>query len=720
MNQKIKKVCAVTMMGTFLAGSVPIYQGLAASKNLKVSSKSITLTVGKTKAVTTNISATFKTSNKKIVSLKNVKKKKCTLVAKKKGSCTITVKAKNQKTIKVKVKVKKKAATTATVKPTATAKPVATVLPAATASILPTAVPQETETAQKSEIPQPTEVVEITKAPQETAVVIETEEPKETETVNETELPQQTEAPQETAIVKETEVPKENEEVKVTETPKETEEVKETEIPKETEEVKETEIPKETGGVKETDIPRETEEAKETEMPAETETVEETQIPNETPTVAPQETEIVNPTKAPVVTSAVIEAEDTDTIGGKVNNLGYNLSKVLPEEKDGNRMISSYSILMALTMLDNAAEGETKAEIEKVLGITDLSAWDEEFSIHLKNNCNDEIKDHETESEEEDERRWFRDSFFVPELSSANSLWYNDTRFSFDSEVQKEYMELLKDKFMAECRALDFSSSRNPVNDVNDWVAEKTNRKIQNILQGDLNPETAQAILVNTLYFNGCWKNIFNKELTSKAEFYGKEETTEVDMMRQVEENYSYYEEGGLRALELPFYGKNNLVMDVIIAEDNEQDVVSLYDKMSNTEKNRFYQALGNAEEKLVNMYLPKFKMEYGIGLDDYLRALGINQAFDSDGAEFPGLRGNNQENIYVDTVIHKSVIEVGEMGATAAAATVIGMAATSAMEPEDKPTPIEFKVDHPFVFTIRDKNTNMIYFMGQIENLSE
>lgn len=564
MKKRIKKVCAITMLGTLLVGSAPIYQGMAASKKLKVNSKNMTLAVGKTKTLSANMNATFQTSNKKVVSLKSVKKKKCTLVAKKQGSCTIIVKAKNQKIIKVKVKVKK------------------------------------------------------------------------------------------------------------------------------TEEVKNTPMP----NIKETTVP--------------------------------QQTDAISPTITPTVTSSsAILPEDTETMGGKVNNLGYNLSKLLAqtEEKDGNRVISSYSILTALTMLDNGADGETKAEIEKVLGITDLDAWNEEFSKYLKSNCNDTIQNHDaSENDNNDGMFLFKDLRFEPELSCANSFWYNDTAFSFDSKIQKDYMNKLKTDYLAHCMPLDFSNpDRNPKDDINKWVEDKTNQKIKNLLSDNLEKNKTEAVLVNTLYFNGCWENTFEEYRTNEKDFYGKNKTTKVDMMQQTEEHYSYYEQDSIMGLELPFYGNSDLVMDVITAKEQNKDGISLYEQMSNTEKNKFFQSLGDAKEQLVNLKLPKFKLEYGtVNITNQLKDLGMNRAFDEKCADFPGMRGENIQNIFVDSVMHKAVIEVGESGATAAAATAVIMEAASAVDPSKKPTPIDFNVNRPFIFAIRDKKTNIIYFMGQIANLEK
>lgn len=723
MKKSIRKACAVTMLGTLLVGSIPMYQGLAASKKLKVNNKSFTITVGKTKTLTTNMTATFKSSNKKVVSLKNVGKKKCTLVAKKQGKCTIYVKAKKQKTIKVTVTVNKKKVTPkATVKPKVTVKPNTSVSPKETAVV--TVTPENTtepamdvvtasplvEVATGTATPIPTD----TAMPEATASTLVTSVPV-TEKSAETAAPQKTEAVIATPQKAVTEQPL------VTLTPEKsaTAESAKPEIiptvaptPQKTEKVTATLQGVVTAQPTKTLTPEELEQLASA-APVPMPTIKETEVP--------QVTESVKPLVTPVATQSAILPEDADTMGGKVNNLGYHLSKLLAqtEEEDGNRVISSYSILMALTMLDNGAAGETKADLEKVLGITDLEAWNQEFGKHFKTKCNDTIQDHDTKQSEDDDIIYFKEKRFAPELSAANSFWYNNTSFSFDSKEQKDFMSKLLEDYQAESKPLDFSNpDRNPKDDINQWVEDKTAKKIKNLLSENLNPNKTCAVLVNTLYFNGCWQNTFEKELTKKKPFYGKDGTTTVDMMNSPREYYSYYEKGDIMGIELPFYDGHGIVMDIITTKDQEnKDAIAIYEKMSNTEKNQFYQSLGDAEHKLVNLQLPKFKLEYGtVDLTEQLKKMGMQKAFDRVLAEFPSIRGKNIENVFVDKVMHKAVIEVNEMGATAAAATAVIMNAEAC--PGEIKDPLSFNVNRPFVFAIRDKKTNMIYFMGQIENL--
>ncbi|MGH9958254.1 MAG: serpin family protein [Pyrinomonadaceae bacterium] len=108
---------------------------------------------------------------------------------------------------------------------------------------------------------------------------------------------------------------------------------------------------------------------------------------------------------------------------------------------------------------------------------------------------------------------------------------------------------------------------------------------------------------------------------------------------------------------------------------------------------------------------VPRFKVEYGITLNDALKALGMGIAFDANRADLSGII-KTSENAFISEVKHKTFVEVNEEGTEAAAATSVGIRTTSAM-PSRKP--FRMIVDHPFFCAIRDNQTGTLLFMGSI-----
>lgn len=658
MNKKvIKRALAMGMSFVVLSAGLTGMMNVSAAKKLSISTKKLTLTVGQKKTIKANMTVKFSISGKKIVSLKNVKKKQCSVVAKKQGSCVVKVKAGKQ-VKKITVNVKKKTPTPT--KTPLTPNPVAenpTVNPTITPTINPSEIPVETEDVKPENTPVATEDVK----PGHTPVATEDVKPEHTPAATEDVIPEHT--PAATADVSPENTPVATENVKPENTPAATENVKPEYTPVATENV----------------TPEKT--------PTATEDVKVTEAPTTTP--------VITPTSSPSFTPAPTKVPEIVSMERTVNRFGFEMFDQLQEGE--NMMISPYSIMMALTLLDNAADGETKNQIEQVLGIADLEQWNEEFSKYYKNNMN------------------YEDDFYSMILHSTNSIWKNDQYFSFDSKIQKEYMDKMTALYGTEIESMDFANS-NPKEQINQWVEKNTKGMLKNFIQDPITPDV-QTVLVNAVYFSGQWMNEFEKESTYQETFYGKKGETSVDMMHKYMAGYRYVEQDGLAVVEIPFKGENHIVMDVVLASEKNASTVTEFQKLSEQEKENLFQNVSKSKYQKLDISLPKFKMTYGSkSIVEQLKKMGITQVFDQGTAQLPALKGDNLENVYADEIMHQTVIEVAERGVKAAAATDV-ILKENAAPPEDT---IDFCVNKPFVYVIRDASTNMIYFMGQVEDITE
>lgn len=504
---------------------------------------------------------------------------------------------------------------------------------------------------------------------------------------------------------------------KVVTTPQPTKQPVSTEVPT----VAPTQTPEVTSAGAVTDTSAEPTVAPKTMEPSSTPLITNTEVPTVAPiqtveptaTVAPTQTPqitkqpIAEPTVTPVISATPIVSatpvvtgepdtilpdttEVTSEAAKVVNQFGYHLWE---KNEDKNMMISPYSIAEAMTMLGNAAEGETKQEILQTMGITDLEQWNKQMQeLHKVGTTSDE-----------------------QQLHIANSVWKNDSTYSFDSEIQKNYIEKLKNCYAAEEKSMDFTNG-NPKDQINQWVSKNTNGNIPSILDEDVDSST-YSILANTVYFDAKWWNeYFTSMLTKREQFYGKEKTTNVDMMASDGFQYvKYLKRDGIQMVELDFKG-DQFVMDVLLSADEKQTTQEAFQALTVEQKNALFDGISKLETSRVKMTMPKFKSEYSAKhLKGQLQSMGIKKVFAKDSAKLPGIQGNNKENAYVDTVLHKTVIDVKEDGVKASAATVVPIKAGCSPE---QPKYIEYSVNRPFVYVIRDKKTNMIYFMGSIEQL--
>ena len=364
----------------------------------------------------------------------------------------------------------------------------------------------------------------------------------------------------------------------------------------------------------------------------------------------------------------------------KEENTNFELSFLQLEDKQENMIYSPLSIKYALKMLQEGASDNTYTQIEEIVGNSNLPTY-----RNIENT-----------------------------LSLANGIFIRDTYYQY---VKDNYKDILVNKYNAEIRQDEFQSAKN----ANEWIEEKTFGKIENMLNDDIvtNPDL-QMLLINALAIDMEWKNQFDENDTNGRKFYLADGTEMIATMMSREsssDDISYYMGDDITAItiDLKEYEETQLEFMALMPNTNlEQYVDSL--TMDNIEE--ITQKLNSASNTKagVKINIPKFEFDYDLNLKDDLIKLGITDAFNGNLANFSNMADleRTQKNLYVSDALHKANIEFSEEGVKAAAVTVFGMMDVTSIGVE-KEIPIEINIDNPFVFLIRDKNTNEIWFVGTV-----
>lgn len=365
-----------------------------------------------------------------------------------------------------------------------------------------------------------------------------------------------------------------------------------------------------------------------------------------------------------------------------VNQLASNLYEEM--DKKENLFFSPYSLSVALTMLDLEASGETKEQIEEVLGITDLEEWKKQIADYMK------------ESDREGAK-----------VQTANAMWLSK-ELELAKNAKEDVLIPLKEFLKSEIFEADIKNENGKVLDeINEWVSDHTEGMIDPFLE-DL-PKEIVSMLVNAVYFDGKWTTPFDEELTRKKTFYGSEKESEIDMMTQ-SGSFVYLETEEYQAIQIP-YGDGSVAMNILLPSDKSKSLEEWYEELKK-DQSEIWKELKQAE--IVDMevvQIPKFSLEYNISdLDQMMQTLGMTEAY-SDHADFSRLA----DGIQVDSIVHKAKLEVSEQYTKAAAATGIMAKATSIATEQPK---AKFIADHPFLFVIQDTQNDMILFMGQVNQL--
>jgi len=272
----------------------------------------------------------------------------------------------------------------------------------------------------------------------------------------------------------------------------------------------------------------------------------------------------------------------------------------------------------------------------------------------------------------------------------ANSIWIRLGHY-----VPPEFININKTYFDAEVTALDFYAP-NAKDIINNWVNEKTNGKIKEIVT-DEDMMVALMFLIDAIYFKGTWKYEFDPNDTQDAIFNLLDGTKKPCRMMTQENDFQYFRNEYFQAVDLP-YGDSGFSMIVFLPLPgiNIDDLISEF----NQENWDFW--LNSFSENTMELYLPKFKLEYKIELKKVLTALGMGIAFGD--ADFSKLGGG-----YIGKVLHKTFVDVNEEGTEAAAVTMVRIDFGSLIQDNI------MRVDRPFIFAIREESTGTILFMGKI-----
>ena len=143
---------------------------------------------------------------------------------------------------------------------------------------------------------------------------------------------------------------------------------------------------------------------------------------------------------------------------------------------------------------------------------------------------------------------------------------------------------------------------------------------------------------------------------------------------------------------------------------------IDINDYIQNLNVNKYSSIIKGLKNNKVIFSMPKFEIKYSNSVKEYLKYLGMIDAF-KENADFCLMKKG--QKIFIQDVIHKTFIKVDEEGKESAAVTAVVMRTKCINQkpPED----IIMKVDHPFLFIIRTDNLPQGYdilFISKIESL--
>lgn len=348
-------------------------------------------------------------------------------------------------------------------------------------------------------------------------------------------------------------------------------------------------------------------------------------------------------------------------------------------EPGKNAIISPLSVHIALQMVLNGADGDTYTPISQVL-------HSEVFTESTLNKAYTELLDYLTTADSKSA------------INVANSVFWDQSGMTPNTT----FMESMQNFYSAHLEALDFSSPE-ALTTINDWVNTQTEGRIEKILE-EIKPEEIM-FLINALYFKGDWEIPFPEEGTVDTEFKLSDGNLIPVPMMSLDYYFQFYMGNDMQAVDLVF-GDSAYSMTFIRPFNDDDPIDPFIQNMSGDHLKQLWNS--RLQRSRLYLKLPKFETEYDINLNDVLKGLGMEIAFDRNKANFSRL-GTSIGNLFISRVKHKTFLKIDETGAEGAAVTAVGVAVTSA--------PPTLSFNRSFLIVLRDIKHNSILFAGKIEN---
>lgn len=342
--------------------------------------------------------------------------------------------------------------------------------------------------------------------------------------------------------------------------------------------------------------------------------------------------------------------------------------KLYGEVSDGknNIVLSPLSLHQHLSMVANGADGDTKKEIEALIGadgmsIDDINGINYELVSSLK------ASDKKTK------------------ISIANSLWQCK-----DAGLIPSYLTTLDKYYSPEIHTMDVLSGDDTREAINRWCENMTSGVIKDFLEYNLDG-TVKYVTYNATYFKSEWSTPF-KSLPNEVFNNADGSTSSVDFMKADVIRCGYFENDKFTYLEIP-YGNGSFVFTIVMPKgDNKielEDIKSI-----------------EPMQEVIKISIPKFKVDYKHSMKEALKEMGMITSF-SENADFSKASKDSQP---LPDILHAVSIEVDEKGTVAAA--VSGSGYEAIMIPES------LKIDRPFTFFIKESSSSVILFIGEINKL--
>lgn len=363
-----------------------------------------------------------------------------------------------------------------------------------------------------------------------------------------------------------------------------------------------------------------------------------------------------------------------------VNDFSLDMYRSLVEHPGvTNFVFSPLSISSAMSSIYFGAEGETKSQMLQALRFEDEKG-PEELTTRVAEFQAGDVEN--TGINEPGNLLNLVTKLFLAEDISANPEFINAA-----GGVQ----------------SLSFQNPTNAAEQINQFVSEETEGMIPKLMGTNSIDKLTDLVLVNAIYFKGIWETRFDQ--TAMEDFNGLEGPQNVEFMTVIGEyRWGLRTDINAKVLELPY--KDSEFSMLIFLPNQDDGFAAMEEGILSRGKDIFTEDLKDKEELLIS--IPKFGYQAEFDLTVLLPELGLVDLFDAGKSDLSGI--SDETDLHVSSAIHRALIQVDEIGTTAAGSTVVSFIPLAA--------PQTFVANRPFMYMIRDNSQGVPLFVGRVMSI--
>lgn len=376
--------------------------------------------------------------------------------------------------------------------------------------------------------------------------------------------------------------------------------------------------------------------------------------------------------------TATAQGSVTQEFQQKTAAFSLEMFKKCVDKQNSKHLISPLSATLCLALINNGAAGNTRAQIEKAIGMPteqlNQAMYAYTSSLYTGKDC---------------------------KVSLANSIWMKENALN----VKPEFLQANADWYGAQAYLSKFDATT--LQDINNWCYNHTDGKIDRILDS-IDPLDVMY-LINTVDFDAKWATKYERKDIEKGVFNNYDSSTsDVEMLYSTQ--YGYLQDDTCVGFAKAY--KDYKYSFVGLLPNQGMDIYDFINTLSGEKWTALWENTKENPERKVHIRMPEFTYETEIPLNSALNALGIQDMFSSTLADFSGI--DDTQQLYCSYVKQKAFIQVDRNGTKAAAATIGGFKAMSAAPLE----PLYITLDRPFVYAIVDNEYHLPLFIGMVAHL--